>query len=260
MVSLVEGLPNLKKNEYKPLYIKLSDIISDYINDNLAPGDLIPSEQALIQRYGISRMTVRLAVQRLETEELVRKVQGKGTFVAEPKHREYVRGFQNLEDTLAEQGITVTNVLLELADVYPPQNWAKQLNLPAGSQARIIRRLKITGNKPLALEVRVLPLKVATKFAEEDFKEKPIFDLLSVYPETEIVRVIYTMTSSLIPDREAKEMDVPRGSPVLVRTGVYYNKKERPVMVGKVTFLAERIEMRFEFRREDKNWGIVTVV
>ena len=59
---------------------------------------------------------------------------------------------------------------------------------------------------------------------------------------------------------EAKEMNVPQGSPVLVRTGVYYNKKERPVMVGKVTFLAERIEMRFEFRREDKNWGIVTVV
>jgi GntR family transcriptional regulator len=260
MVDL-EKLPDLDKEEYKPLYVQLSDMLADYIQSNgLKPGDPLPSEKDLIERYRISRMTVRLAIQRLELEELVHKVQGKGTFVGAPKHREHVRGFQNMEDTLAEQGFTVTNVLLELADIYPPKNWAKQLNMPAGSKARIIRRLKMTGDRPLALEVRMLPLKVASWFPEVDFKDKPIFDLLCAYAETEIARVTYSMTSSLIRDREARDMKVPQGSPVLVRRAVYYNKEETPVMVGEVTFLADRVELQFEFRKEDKNWGIVKAI
>lgn len=149
----LQKLPDINRDAYKPLYVQLSDILAGYIQgNNLKPGDSLPSEKELIQRYGISRMTIRLAIQRLERKELVCKVQGKGTFVGAPKHREYVRGFQNLEETLAEQGINVTNVLLESADVYPPRNWAKQLNLPPGRQARVIRRLKMTGNRALALE------------------------------------------------------------------------------------------------------------
>ena len=103
MVDL-EKLPDLNKEEYKPLWIQLSDVLADYIQSNsLKPGHPLPSEKELIQRYHVSRMTVRLAIQRLEREELVHKVQGKGTFVAALKPREYIRGFQNLEETLAEQ-------------------------------------------------------------------------------------------------------------------------------------------------------------
>lgn len=252
-------LPNLRKERYKPLYIQLSDIISKYIINNLKPGDLIPSEKDLMERYDISRMTVRLAIQRLEKEELVRKVQSKGTFVEAPRHRENVKGFQNLEDTLAERGITVTNVLLEMTDAFPSQKWSKNLLLPPGSKARIIRRLKVTEENPLALEERILPLDIATRFSEKDFADKPIFDLLDTYPDTEILRVTYTITSSLILNRVAKEMRASQSSPVLVRTGIYYNQKDKPVMVGKVTFLADRIGIRFEFHKKDKNWGIVTV-
>lgn len=101
---------------------------------------------------------------------------------------------------------------------------------------------------------------MATRFAEEDFKDKPIFDLLNAYPETEVVRVTYTMTSSLILEWMANEMKVAPGSAVLVRRGVYYDREEKPIMVGEVTFLAEKVELQFEFRKEGKNWGIVKAV
>ncbi len=106
----------------------------------------------------------------------------------------------------------------------------------------------------------MLPLDVADGISADDLKSKPIFDLLDASPETEILRVTYTMTASLISLREAEVMSIPPETPVLVRTGVYYNRAERPLMIGRVTFLAERVELRFEFHKADENWGVVTVV
>ncbi|MBW1714054.1 MAG: GntR family transcriptional regulator, partial [Deltaproteobacteria bacterium] len=257
-MSDLSKLPDLDKNDYKPLYIQLCDTLTEYIQTNgLAPGDLLPSENDLLDRYGISRTTIRQAFQRLEAQETVIKVRGKGTFVAAPKHREHVRGFQDLEEGLAEQGFPVTNVLLEISDIHLSKVWAEHLTLPAGSQARSIRRLQMTGDKPLALEERLLPPEVANRFVDEDFKEGPIFDLLSRYPETEIMRVTYRITSSPLRDQEVQEMGVAPDSAVIRRTGIYFDHQERPVMVGKVTFLADRIELRFEFHKKDDNWGIV---
>ena len=78
-------LPDLDKNDYKPLYIQLSDLLADFIKDSvLVEGDALPSENELLARYDISRTTVRQAIQRLESQDLVRKIRGKGTFVTAP--------------------------------------------------------------------------------------------------------------------------------------------------------------------------------
>jgi len=253
-------LPDLVTGDYKPLYIQLRDIIAGYIRaKGLKPGDPLPSENELIRRYGISRTTARMADQQLEADGLVRKIRGKGTFVAAARLREQVRGFQNLEESLAEQGIVVSNVLLQSMEGHPPP-WARELNLPAGSRARIIERLKTAAEKTLALEKRVLPLDVAARVSDEAVKSQPIFDALTAYPETDIYRVTYAIVGSSISEQDARKMKVPKRTPVLMRTGVYYNREERPVMAGRIVFLAQRIQLRYEFRREDKNWGIVDLV
>ena len=67
----------------QPLYDQLVDILSEKIDHEYRPGDLMPTERALTERYGNSRTTVRLALQELERLGLVIRQHGRGTFVAD---------------------------------------------------------------------------------------------------------------------------------------------------------------------------------
>ncbi|MFO8089438.1 MAG: GntR family transcriptional regulator [Desulfatiglandaceae bacterium] len=79
---------NIDKNSYIPLYVQLSDILAKYIRENnLDEGDSIPSENDLTIYYGISRNTVRQAFQILESQDIIRRVRGKGTFVTRSKKK-----------------------------------------------------------------------------------------------------------------------------------------------------------------------------
>jgi GntR family transcriptional regulator len=255
------GLPDLQNGTHMPLYIQISNNLIQYIRRNqLAKGEAIPSENELLSRYDVSRTTVRQAIQHLESQHIVHRVRGKGTFVAAPKRRQYVRGFQNLEDQLKELGIVATNDLLDYKTVLPPNTCAEQLGLNPSQKVLLIRRLKLADTEPLALEERFLPLDIAMRFQKEDFEDMPVFNVLDREPDLSIVRVAYTIASSPLSESESKIMKVDQTASVIRRTGIYYNMDEKPVMFSRITFLADKAELRFEFHKEDDNWGVVSVV
>lgn len=254
-------LIDLNKNDYKPLYIQLSEVLAEYIQTKgLYEGDALPSENELLAQYDISRTTIRQAMQRLESQDIVRKVRGKGTFVAASKSRESIRGFQNLEETLARKGIELSNILLEFKDTSPLNTWAKDLHLVEWKKIKLIRRLKLADKKPLAIEERLLPFELAQGILKTDFHTKPIFDLLEANPDNEIFRVTYTITNIPLTEEEADTLEVGLHASAIRRTGVYFNRQEIPVMFGRVTFLADRIKLKFEFHKADDTWEIVSVV
>ncbi|MBW1696273.1 MAG: GntR family transcriptional regulator [Deltaproteobacteria bacterium] len=260
MKNDLKDLPPLDPDDYKPLYAQLSDAIIQYIqNRRLKPGDSIPSESDLIHYYGISRMTVRLAIQRLATEGLIIKLQGKGTFVAESKVTDVIRGVRSLEETLSEQGIHITNILIESSVEHPTQLWLKELGLPAGSRTHKIRRLKQWAEKPLCIEVRNFPLDIAAKFYPEQLNTTPAVVLMNSQPETEVHYVNYRIISAVLLEREAEVMQAPVDTPVLIQFMTHYNAVKKPIMTGRLTFLAETVEVRFEFNRngQTNRWLLV---
>ena len=111
MENILDDLSPPKKHEYKPLYAQISDALIDYIKrKGLKPGDPFPSETDIIAKYAVSRTTVRIAFQRLATEGLITKVQGKGTFIAKPKISGFIRGVRPLEESLTDQGIVISTI------------------------------------------------------------------------------------------------------------------------------------------------------
>ena len=71
------------RTKKQPLYDQLVDILTEKIEQEYRPGDLMPSERELSERYGLSRTTVRLALQELEQLGMVVRQHGRGTFVAD---------------------------------------------------------------------------------------------------------------------------------------------------------------------------------
>jgi GntR family transcriptional regulator len=249
-------LPDLDREAFVPLYVQLSEIITKIIRETgLSEGDPVPSENDLLERYDVSRTTIRQAFQRLESLDIIRRIRGKGTFVASPKSRDLVRGFQSIEDMLASEGIKADNSLLRCEVTHPPGEWAQHLQIDQEEKVLYLRRIKLADGKPLALEERLLPKGIAEFFTQEDFSHNSICDKI----QPRMARVAYFISSSPITKTEADELNVDSKAPIIRRVGTYYDKDGQPIMFSRVTFLADKVELRFDFYREDQNWGLISV-
>ena len=259
-MPLFDELPPLDRKDSRPLYAQLKTLLSEHIQQHqLPPGTPIPTENELIKKFDISRITVRQAIQQLEADGLINKIQGKGTFVAAPKGRNQFRFFSSLEPWLAKQGLHVKNKVLKNATGLAA-DWALDLGYPPGGQARIIKRLKILERRPIALEHRVLPLDIAAVLNENDINHNPVFDALDSSPKNRAYKVLYNITAISAAGEDAKLLKVSPGSPLMVRTGIYHNRAGRLIMAARVVFIAESMDLRLEFHREDGYWRIINAV
>ncbi len=92
----------------EPLYMRVkNEIKADILNHKYQVGESgIPSEAELIRIYGVSRITVRRAIQELADEDLLsRKIHGSGTFVSAPKHNRHVVGIHSFTTDCLDSGI-----------------------------------------------------------------------------------------------------------------------------------------------------------
>jgi GntR family transcriptional regulator len=254
-------LINIDKNSYIPLYVQLSDILAKYIREkSLDEGDSIPSENDLTRYYGISRNTVRQAFQILESQDIIHRVRGKGTFVTRSKNKRSLTGLKIIETRLRDLGVEVANKTLCIRETFPPGDWGRLLGLAPGDKVLLLRRVKTANGAPFALEERAFPAEVGRKFKTEDLKHQSVNILIDSLPEYKVTHVSYTFTSSPLSAVEAKELEVDRSEPVVRRMGVYRNRSALPVMFGRLTFLADRIELKFEFVRSDnENWTAIVM-
>ena len=96
-----------------PLYQQLIEELAKYISDEkLLPGDQILTEPEISQKYGVSRATVRQAIQELVNAGVLMKIHGKGTFLAEPKVKMNVKSFGSFSSMAQEQGFQPSTEIL----------------------------------------------------------------------------------------------------------------------------------------------------
>ncbi|MDO4791040.1 MAG: GntR family transcriptional regulator [Buchananella hordeovulneris] len=132
------------------------DYLSSLISTELSPGDAIPSERVLCNLFGVSRMTVRQAVDSLVNERRLERVQGSGTFVAQPNRRAQVR-LTSFTQEMKRRGLEPEKVVLSFETVTVKGQLASDLEVEAGAAAYYVRRLLLADGESIALEEIWLP-------------------------------------------------------------------------------------------------------
>ena len=135
----------------EPLHAQLRTLLAAMCATELAPGAAIPSERELMATYAVSRATVRRAIESLVAEGALRRVQGKGTFVAPPRVQSHLHLASFTQD-MRRRGRTPSTRVVRVASVEPPPEVAAWFELAPGRPAWWVERVRLAGGEPMAFE------------------------------------------------------------------------------------------------------------
>jgi len=135
----------------RPKHVQLSDVLADLAVTELGPDVAIPSERDLMATYGVSRATVRRAIESLIAEGLLHRIQGKGTFVARPRVESHLH-LASFSQDMRRRGLTPSTRLMRVDEERPPGEVATSLRLGSTGLAWRIDRVRLADGQPMALE------------------------------------------------------------------------------------------------------------
>lgn len=214
-----------------PLYYQLKEIIREQIEEGiLAPGDLLPSERELSEKYGISRPTVRQALKELVYEGLLTREKGRGTFVAKPKlEYGFIQHFVTFYEDMAQRGYTLKTRVLrrELQD--PPKRIAKALQLKEGEKIIFIERLRFVEDEPVVWVQNHIPHHLCPGLLEEDLTDRSLYRLLTERYNLKPQWAEVSLEPVLATDRDAELLGLEPKAPVLLMENITYDVSNRPI-------------------------------
>ena len=198
-----------------PAYEQVKAWIRQHIaSGQWKPGDPVPSEAALMEQFGVSRMTVNRALRELAAEGLVTRVQGSGTRVAELHRISSKLVIRDIREEVAERGHVHGTKVLLVAQETASAEVADSLGLRKG--ARVFHTIVVhTENSvPIQYEDRYVNPAAAPEYLNTDFtRETPTLHLLQHAPLTE---ASYSIEACLPTEEEARQLAIKRGEPCLV--------------------------------------------
>ncbi|MEU6997111.1 GntR family transcriptional regulator [Nonomuraea sp. NPDC046570] len=199
-----------------PKYFQLREILLDLIDsDELSIGAAIPSERELCQRFGLSRMTVRQAVDHLVSEGRLHRVPGKGTFVARPKI-ELALQLTSFTDDMRARGMTPGSRDLDRRIVRASAHLAKELGIQPGEEVHFIERLRTADGEPLSIERAHIPVSLAPDLADHDLSGRSLYQLLEARYGLVMDAGELTIDGGIADPSDADLLKLPRGGAVLL--------------------------------------------
>lgn len=238
----------MEKNSPKPLYMQLEELLrSEILAGTYGTNGLIPSEFELARRFDISRMTARGVVTQLVNEGLLYRVQGKGTYVAEPKIEAGSLAYQGIREQLEGMGYSTTTKLIEFTTIPADAQLSHLLGIPEGEPVQFAMRLRAVHSTPISLHLSYIPEALAPTLDPSRLETEQLCVVLAEDFALISARVEETLESTSATTTEAKHLGVERGSPLLLLTDRYDLASGRTFEYTKVLFRGDKLKLRFEY-------------
>jgi GntR family transcriptional regulator len=219
----------LDRRSHVPLYLQIAQRIIAQVNSGqLSPRSQLPSERELAENFAVSRPTARQAIEELVEQGIVYRLQGRGTFVAQPKIRE-VSGLGSFSDDMRRQGLEPSSHVLVQKIVQPDAQVRRKLRLGEGASILQLDRVRLANGRPVALESAAINLHLCPGLEKEDFASQSLYQVLrnryGVYPEWAEAEI---EARGALP-HEAEVFGINVEQPVMVAYRLTYTETFEPI-------------------------------
>lgn len=230
-----------------PLWQAIADAIAgDIVERVLAPGEKLPTEFELAQRFAVNRHTVRRAMATLQDQGFVRIEQGRGTFVQEDVIDYPLTSRTRFSEIVRRQARTPSGTLLRSATIPADEATAAALGLARGTPVGLIETLGKADDAPLSLAAHHFPLdRFPDLFAAYD-AERGITPMLRRLGVENYLRKSTRVTARMPDAHEMRHLRLARTTPVLCLEAINVDDDGVPIEFGLTRFGANRVQVVFD--------------
>ena len=235
-----EPVTAIDRSSYEPAYAQLVRILLGQIAAGVfRPGDRLPSEAQLCERYGVSPMTVRRVINILVDQGVVIAEQGRGTFVKPLELGTATFDLNELQQLFREGQSTVK--LLEAHITSATERTARKLAIEVGDRTVFLRRLIFHSEKPMLLHREHVIYDPTRPLIEAEMEVTALRGLFSGGGESDLKRGDLTIDATLLTEEEATLLQAETASPAFRLEHIFYDFADRPVSWGWLICSGDRL-------------------
>lgn len=229
MNSLADHLKSLDPAGALPLYQQLQRALREAIEQGaLGPDDALPSERQLAAELGISRITVRKAIDGLADEGLLVRRQGSGNFVGARIEKNFAK-LTSFSEDMRSRGRVPSSQWLKRSEGQVTPDEAMRLALSPGAKVYRYHRLRFADDEPMALEYCTI---AASALPSLDAVEVSLYDALEKAGNRP-TRALQRLRAQLLDDEQAKLLLAEVGDAGLLVERVGYLRDGRAVELSR---------------------------
>jgi GntR family transcriptional regulator len=229
-----------------PLYLQLADKIANAIaSRRLRQGQALPAERALVERLGLSRTTIRKAVEELTARGLVASQHGSGTFVAARLDQPLAR-LSSFTDDMRARGRTAGCRVIDRGVRFPSPDEAVALALSARDQITFLTRLRLADGEPLALEHATIPTRILPDPTEIGDSLYAALQARDAVP----VRALQRLRAATASATDAAHLGITEGAPIMATARYGYAADGSPIEFTRSLYRGDRYDFIAEMRRD----------
>lgn len=227
---------------HSPRYVQVADEVRRRIGAGEFPSGVLETEADLGALYGVSRITVRKALEVLRDEGIVSSRKGSGWRITVDPLRQVLGSFPTVEAALRDDGHEFRRRVLTFSYRPAPADVARHLQLKADAEVLQVRRLNFADEHVFDLVTTWVPGEVAAPLSRAEVEAHGVFGSLRLHG-VPIGHVLQSITASLATIEEAKLLGVHPDSPVLVVEQMTHDPGGLPIKWSQHRYPAHRIHL-----------------
>jgi GntR family transcriptional regulator len=235
------------------LYISVKKEIQELITGGeFKPGDRLPSEYDLAQRYSVSRMTLREALRALEEEGLLTRKQGVGTFVraTSPRIKSILDVNYGVTEMIVNMGFRPGTKEIKIEEVSADAYMAQALNIPVGSKIITIERVRTADKVPVVYSLDMIPLSVIPDTKNLRLMGESLYNFLEKTCHVVLTSSVAKLFSTKADRKLAAKLSIKKNSPLFLLEQQDTDENGKPVVYSREYFVSDYFDFVIYRRRK----------
>lgn len=241
----------LTKKPGVALYYQIASLLREWIaSGQLRPGEKLPTEDELCALFQVSRTTVRAALGVLTSAGLIRREQGRGTYVAEPRLEQTSKRLCGFTEEMRQRGLHPETRVLQVSREEADEVIANKLDLPVGAAVIRIERLRLADGEPMGIQKAFVPFSLCPSLLNEDLSQS-LYELLERKYNIIPYKAKDTYYVGKLTKEEARLLGVPPGAAAFVVERLTLSPEGVPIEYVRSVMRGDRYRVTLELSRDN---------